>query len=640
VKMRLLSIMLLIAFFLSSALFVSAQDADLTLVDGAGNTLTFDKAPQRIVCLYSRCIELLAALEVEPVGAMVSDEPLFTDAHYFPQPNKITVIEWEGDSPNLEQIAAIKPDLVLGWEELREPLKGIAPVYSVIDSQDSYEKSHVEIRAFAKLLGREQVAEQNIKAAVDRLAAYKAKSPANLSVMYGFFYNSAFNYRDGASGTCNLLKEVAKCDWADPKNVASWSVQVSDEGLLALNPDVLLLDGFGFDGKTNAEIVKTVSERPLWPELSAVKANRVFIASDAVANMDGMGTVGMTLLLDVYMPLLYPDVFPVALTNEQVAEIVAGATGAATAVPTENASAGANDVTVTDPTGKTFTFDAVPKNIICLYHECIELMSALGIEPLAILAPNWLPDFASDPVYFPQPNKIVKLVPQDSGSWNYEVIAALKPDIIFGSAEDRTALDGIAKVYDVGPNYSMNHQDTLDHLMEFAKMLNRTNEATAVVKRYQDRHAAYKALAPRNQSVLIVAYWDKGAWLYSGASVPCSILNKVAKCDWANPDPQPGSWGYSSSVEAVLKLDPDTIILENWTELPNDKAMEQLRADPLWSALRAVQKNRIFPMTNRDGYGLGPIGGIKLLDLYLPLIYPDVFPKALTDEQVAEILKK
>lgn len=636
-KFRILFTLLLIALLASTSMPVLAQDPDLTIVDGAGNKLTFEKAPERIVCLYSRCIELLAALEVEPVGAMVSHEPLFADKNYYPQPHKIAIIEWDGDTPNLEQIAALKPDLVLGWDELREPLKAIAPVYSVIDAQDSYEKSHIEIRAFAKLLGREAIAEKNIKTALDRLAAYKAKSPADVSVMYGFFYNDSFYYRDGASGTCNLFKEVAKCEWPDPANAASWSVQVNDEGLLALNPDVLFIDSSGFEGKTDEEIVKAVSERPLWAELNAVKAKRVFVASDKVANMDGMGTVGLRLLLDVYMPILYPEVFPAALTDQQVADILSEAPP--TAEPTESASAGTT-VNITDPTGQTLTFNAVPQKVICLFHECIELMSALGVEPLAILAPNWLPDFASDPTYFPQPNKIVKLVPEESGSWDYEAIAALKPDIIFGSAEDRTALNGIAKVYDVGANYSMNHQDTMDHLMSYAKMLDRVDEAEAAVKRYQDRLAAYKALAPRNQSVLLVAYWDKGAWLYSGASVPCSILNEVTKCDWENPNPQPGSWGYSSTVEAVLKLDPDTIILENWTELPNDKAMEQLRADSLWSSLRAVQNNRIFPMTNRDAYGLGPIGGSKLLDLYLPLIYPDVFPKALTDEQVAEILKK
>jgi iron complex transport system substrate-binding protein len=295
-------------------------------------------------------------------------------------------------------------------------------------------------------------------------------------------------------------------------------------------------------------------------------------------------------------------------------------------------------ITITDATGTTLTFETVPERVICLFHECIELVSALGIEPVAMLAPTWLPNFADDPAYFPQPNAIVKLLPDDSGSYDYEAIAALQPDIVFGSDEDRVALEGITQVYSVGNTYSMSSQDTLDHLLDYARIFNREAEAQAQIARFQYRLAAYKALSPRDQLVLLVAYWDEGAWIYSGVSVPCSILNEVAVCDWDNPDPQPGSWGYSSTVEAVLQLDPGVIILENWTELSNEDALEQLRRDPLWSELRAVQNNRIFLMQNRDAYGLGPIGGARLLDLYVPLIYPDVFPEPLTDEQVQEIL--
>ena len=143
--------------------------------------------------------------------------------------------------------------------------------------------------------------------------------------MYGFFSDGSFHYRDDDSGTCNLFKEIADCAWPDPTNSSSWSVEVGDEGLLALDPDVLLIDGYGFDGKSNEQILVEVSARPLWGELKAVKNGRVYVASDAVANLDGMGTVGMQKMLDVYAPLLYPDLFPAPLTNEQVQAILAEA---------------------------------------------------------------------------------------------------------------------------------------------------------------------------------------------------------------------------------------------------------------------------------------------------------------------------
>lgn len=295
-----------------------APESALTLTDGTGTVLTFDHAPERIICLYSRCMELLAALELAPVGVSTYEEPFATNPAYFPQPSETVIIEYDGDNPNIEQIAALEPDLVLAWEELRAPLEGIAPVYSVINEQDSYEESHDEIRTFAALLGREEIAEANIQAALDRLEAYKRLSPRNLSVMYGFMYDGAFYYRDGASGTCNLFNEVAMCEWPDPANASSWSVEVNDEGLLQLNPGIILIDSYGFE--EGVDVVAEVSARPLWGELDAVKNGRVFISSDEVANLDGMGTVGMAQMLDYYMPLFYPDVFPTALTDEQVQE--------------------------------------------------------------------------------------------------------------------------------------------------------------------------------------------------------------------------------------------------------------------------------------------------------------------------------
>jgi iron complex transport system substrate-binding protein len=303
----------------------AATGFPMTITDGSGTTLSFDAPPTRIACLYTRCIEVLAALRYDQIAVPTWANDFVNDLAYFPQPNTITLLPETSDDigVDLEQLAAFKPDLILGWAELRPSVEAFAPVHAVVDDMNSYEKSFDEIRTFGKLLGREAEAEQQIKRALERLAAYKALSPNNVAVMYGFFSQGAFSYRDGASGTCNLFKEIARCDWPDPENSSSWSVEVGDEGLLAFDPDVLLVDSYGFDGKTNEQIIEELAQRPLWAELSAVKNKRLYIVSEAVANVDGMGTVGMSRMLDVYGPLLYPDVFPQALTDAQVQEILA-----------------------------------------------------------------------------------------------------------------------------------------------------------------------------------------------------------------------------------------------------------------------------------------------------------------------------
>lgn len=594
----------------------------LTITDGAGNKLTFDKAPERIICAYTRCLELLATLEIVPVGVPVWLEAFTKDPDYFPQPNDITIIPEEGDSINLEQTIALKPDFILGWQELKDALGDVAPVYMVVDGQDSYQESHDEIRMFARLFGREQLAEKNIKAALDRLAAYKAQSPRNVSIMNGFFYDGSFYYRDGASGTCNLLNEVALCEWPDPANAASWSVQVNMEALLELDPDILLL---GADGKTVDELV---AEQPLMAELSAVKNDRVYFTGDKPTNLDGMGTVNMTQMLDTFMPLLYPEIFPAPLTDAQVQETIGSETGQGAAGP----------FTIKNSAGEVLSFDTPPQRIICLYHECLELLAALGVEPIATAGWSIPRMFAANPLYFKQPNNI-QFIPDKDDNPDFELIATLKPDLVIGWKELNEPLKGIAPVLDTAT--SNDYQSALTTLRDYGKLLGKEQEAEAAIKKFTDRMNAYKKLVPRDITVLQSASADgKQFWVSTYNSTPCSLYNEIAKCEWPNPNPTPGLWGYMTSVEGLLSLDPDVIIFETWDDkITVTQWQEKMLADPLLSELKAVKNKRILADTNRDSYGIGIIGGTRFLDTFVPLLYPELFPNGpLTDAQVQEIL--
>jgi iron complex transport system substrate-binding protein len=608
----------------------TVAEAQLSITDTAGTTLTFAKPPERIIAMGVRDLEILAALGIPPiaVGPYSFLTKLAQNPLYFAQPNNIATLRAaEGElGVDLEEIAKLKPDLMFGWPEVRTALQDVVPVYDAYNKQDTYEDSLTELRKFASFFGREAQAEQAIRKFEDRLAAYKQRSPKNVSVMYVGGTTKEVFIRHEHSGTCNLFKEVAICDWKDPKNDGAWSYTTSLEGLLQLDPDVLLLESWD-EQLSTAELIGEYEKNPLLAELTAVKNQRLVAVEGDAKDLDGMGVVGATRMLDTYMPILYPEVFPQPLTDAQVQEILVGAAPAAGAY------------TITDETGATLTFAQPPERVVCMFHECIELMSALGVEPAAIIAPSWLPKFAEDPAYFAQPNDIVQLG-ESGGGWDYEQIAALKPDIVFGGDEERTALKEIAQVYSFGNSYSMVYEDTEKHLLQLGKLLGREAAAQQAIDDFRDRLAAYAKRAPRSTSVMLVASDLEMVWLYSGKSVACSILNQLAKCDWPNPKPEPGSWGYATSIEELLQINPDTIIFENWSTEENDAALAKLKSNPLWAELAAVKAGRVFPMQNRDAYGLGPVGGARLLDLYVPKLYPDIFPAPLTDAQVKEILGK
>jgi ABC-type Fe3+-hydroxamate transport system substrate-binding protein len=184
---------------------------------------------------------------------------------------------------------------------------------------------------------------------------------------------------------------------------------------------------------------------------------------------------------------------------------------------------------------------------------------------------------------------------------------------------------------------SLTFQQIYDDL---AAILGKESEAETAIQAFEDRLAAYAERSPRNLTVLALGTDGENFWVNTSHSVPCSIFNVVAICEWEDPNPQPGIWGYGTNIEGVLALNPDVIILESWVdELSAAELSEQLSASSaLWIELTAVQTGRIFDDQGRDSYGIGPIGGTRLLDAYLPLLYPDVFPEPRTDEQVQEIL--
>lgn len=304
---------------LPTATPTAAPNEPVTITDGSGVELTFDAPPQRVVCLYTRCIEVLAAVGVTPIAVAGWIANVTTDPDYFPQPNEIVALRETNDDMGFdpEELAALEPDLVLGWEELRAPLEGIAPVHAVTNDLDSYQEANDEVRAFAQIFGREAEAEAAIQAFLDRLEAYKRLSPQDQSVINLFKTESIF-YRDGQSGTCNLFKEVAGCDWPDPANASSWSVETSVEGLLQLNPDVILTSADPAQYPDEAALLADWGTDPLWHEISAFRNEQIIIIPATIYNMDGMGPIGATRMLDYFLPRIYPEVFPAALTDAQV----------------------------------------------------------------------------------------------------------------------------------------------------------------------------------------------------------------------------------------------------------------------------------------------------------------------------------
>lgn len=242
-------------------------------------------APARILALDRRStLPHLLALGVTPVGALTHTAIIGRD---FPEVldgsvDGITVVPTTdgSDVPALESVAALAPDLILGWsgglEEVYPQLSAIAPTVGVeIDFADAA----VALRTIAATLGREAQADAVVAGFDARLAASAAAigGAGPVTVLLGVGGGQFRVYRPGSVTVARWIAEFGGTVVPDattlPGDVTEDFTTISPENLSLLTGEtIVLLANTGPDGEA---AVREIETSPLWPTLPAVAAGRV-----------------------------------------------------------------------------------------------------------------------------------------------------------------------------------------------------------------------------------------------------------------------------------------------------------------------------------------------------------------------------
>jgi ABC-type Fe3+-hydroxamate transport system substrate-binding protein len=126
--------------------------------------------------------------------------------------------------------------------------------------------------------------------------------------------------------------------------------------------------------------------------------------------------------------------------------------------------------------------------------------------------------------------------------------------------------------------------------------------------------------------------------MFGPESLNCQLLDRVADC----VAPEEGGYYVEGTAELVLSLDPDVILLVNYTDDLADPAgaTAALAGNPLWAEVRAAREGRVHALPY-DARASSVWGVGNYLDLVAPLIHPDAFPTGpLTEDQVAAALQE
>ncbi|TWF75680.1 iron complex transport system substrate-binding protein [Pseudonocardia hierapolitana] len=256
-------------------------------------------APTRVVALDRRAaLPHLLALGVTPIAALTYESIIGTP---FPpviaeQARDVAVLPVAGsaDDPNLEAVAALQPDLVIGWtggiEEKYAALSAIAPTVAVdVDFTDA----SVSLRAIAAALGREAEADAVISAFDERRAARLREigEIGNVSVVLGIGNQQFRVYQPTGSSVARWLAEaggriVPDLASAIGEPYGDELVLISPENLGQVTGDTIVV--MHNTGAAGEAALAELEGSPLWPTLPAVRAGRVV----KVNSQESVGSYG------------------------------------------------------------------------------------------------------------------------------------------------------------------------------------------------------------------------------------------------------------------------------------------------------------------------------------------------------------
>lgn len=256
--------------------------------------------PARVVILTNEGVEALLALGVKPVGAIKA----FTGNPWYEHTKKelegVTVVGDESQ-PNLEAIAALKPDLIIGnkmrQEKVYEQLKAIAPT---IFSETLRGEWKNNFKLYAEALNKKAEGDKVIADFDKRIEEFKKtfQSKLSLKVSVGRFMAGKTRIYNTDTFTGVIFNQIGI---ARPDTVVNaknpFADEITKERLPELDSDVLFYFTYDTgDGKGNKTEEEWTND-PLWKSLKVVQNGKAFKVNDVIWNTAG-GVKAANLMLD------------------------------------------------------------------------------------------------------------------------------------------------------------------------------------------------------------------------------------------------------------------------------------------------------------------------------------------------------
>lgn len=290
----------------------------VTTYDYEGNeiTTTYEKAPEKVICVYQGCIETMIALGLEEhvIASYGLDNPVKDE--WKEGLSKMNYNE-EVFSPDKETVLMLEPDMIFSWgslfsdKALGDQTEWIANGTNTYISSNTrrgghdrtLENEYTDILNIGRIFDVEDKAQALVDEMKNEIANVLAQTAGQdaPSVAILEFLNDGYitNYRASQLGA-DMVKSLGGT-LAEPE-----AAELGKEDLLVLDPDVIFVVYMARTENVEAEKMALVLDDPAFAELSAVKNGRVYsimlgdMYAATVRSIDG---------IRVFAAGMYPELY-------------------------------------------------------------------------------------------------------------------------------------------------------------------------------------------------------------------------------------------------------------------------------------------------------------------------------------------
>ncbi|CAN5499257.1 hypothetical protein BH23CHL2_BH23CHL2_27350 [soil metagenome] len=584
------------------------NSSETRTIEHAYGTAEIPAHPERVVTLDYFALETLIALGVTPIGASLNGTPDAQHEYIRDQLEGITPVGESLGEPDLEKIAQLEPDLILGldlfFEERRDILEQIAPI-AVFPFESSAQWKEI-FRFYADAAGLADEAEAVITEYEDRVEELRQTvgpdTLADLEVSVVRVNVDDLRIYNLPTFIGVILEDVG-LGRPEAQRIDEFSTTISREQIREADADVLFLWGGAFGQEEQNKQLEDLADDPVFGQLEAVQNGRAYF-------VDGDTWIGSCILA---AHSVLDDLF------EIFADIR----------PTDSADA-TFPVTIEHKYGET-TIPGEPQRIIALGYNEQDAILALGVKPIAVR--YWFGDepfavfpWAQDELGDAEP----EVLEMTFGELDFEAIAALEPDLISAvyagiTEQEYETLSRIAPTVAQSGDYIDFGMPWDEMTISVGRALGKESEAQELVAEVKAQFEAAREAHPEWGGKEVVVGAPRGDGEFGFVASEDARSRVFTSLGFVVPeefDEIAGDqfWGTISLERADL-LDHDLLVFHQmaWVE----GGREAIGADPLLSQLDVMKEGRVLYVegTLDDALQFGTVLSLSfLLDNVVPML--------------------